>query len=111
MEHERLAATLGPRHRAERAYLAAVLGALAEAAPADPAIGALRRQGEIDVGNADAAYQRMLAEPAARRRSVARRFALMVFIHRLCRHAIALARATKSSPRSSATASPTRRTR
>ena len=68
-----------------------MLGSLAEAAPPDPAINALRRQAEIDVGNADAAYQRMLAEPAARRRSAARRFALMVFIHRLCRHTIALA--------------------
>jgi hypothetical protein len=33
----------------------------------------------------------MLAEPSARRRSVGRRFALLVFIHRLCRHTIALA--------------------
>src|SRR5262249_34832110 len=61
------------------------------AAPADPTINALRRQAEIDVGNADAAYQRMLAEPAARQRGVARSFVLMVFIHRLCRHGIALA--------------------
>jgi uncharacterized membrane protein YccC len=90
-EHERLPFLLARAIRAERLYVAAVLDALGRAAPAEPAIGALRRQAEIDVGNADAAYQRMLVEPAAKRRRVARRFALVVYIHRLCRHTIALA--------------------
>jgi uncharacterized membrane protein YccC len=77
--------------RADRAYLGAVLEALGRAAPPEPGVAALRRQAEIAVGNADAAYQRMLAEPAHQRASVAKAFAALIYIHRLCRHAIALA--------------------
>ena len=50
----------------------------------------LRRQAELAIANADAGFQRMLAEPAGRRAPVGAGFTLLIYLHRLCRHAIAL---------------------
>src|SRR5258708_8184714 len=90
-ERERLSDRLARAIRADRDYLAAALAALGKADPPDAALADLRRQAEIAVGNADAAFQRMLGEPAHRRARVDTGFTLLVYIHRLCRHTIALA--------------------
>jgi uncharacterized membrane protein YccC len=83
---DRLARAIG----ADKAYLDAVLGALAEPAAPATCLPALRREAEMTVANADAGFQRMLAEPAHRTALVAAGFSLLVYLHRLCRHAIAL---------------------
>ena len=90
-ERERLSDRLARAIRADRDYLAAALAGLAVAAPPAAALGQLRRQAEIAVGNADAAFQRMLGEPAHRRARVDAAFTLLVYIHRLSRHTTALA--------------------
>jgi uncharacterized membrane protein YccC len=89
-ERERLPRRLARAVRADMKYLDAVLAALATPATPDPALGRLRREAEIEVGNAGAAFQRMLAEPARHRRRIARIFALVTYIERLCRHTITL---------------------
>jgi uncharacterized membrane protein YccC len=89
---DRLARAIG----ADRDYVVAVLDQLAHpAAEALPLVG-LRRQAEMAVANADAGFQRMLAEPA-RSAMLPVGFALLVYLHRLCRHAIALAALLESA--------------
>lgn len=89
-EREQLRERLARAVRADRGYLGAVLAALAGKETPAPRLADLRRQAELAVANADAGFQRMLAEPARRRAPVAEGFALLVYLHRLCRHAIAL---------------------
>lgn len=89
-ERERLPRRLARAVRADQKYLAAVLSALTGPEEPDPALGRLRREAEIEVGNVGAAFQRMLAEPARHRRRIARIFALVTYIERLCRHTITL---------------------
>ncbi|HXZ01159.1 MAG TPA: FUSC family protein [Stellaceae bacterium] len=83
---ERLARAIG----ADQAFVAEVLAGLARLEAAGPSLASLRRQAELAIANADAGFQRMLAEPTRRRAPVAAGFALLVYAHRLCRHAIAL---------------------
>jgi uncharacterized membrane protein YccC len=90
-ERERLSDRLARAIRADCDYLVATLTGLATAAPPDAALAQLRRRAEIAVGNADAAFQRMLGEPAHRRARVDSGFTLLVYIHRLNRHTTALA--------------------
>ncbi|HEX6840241.1 MAG TPA: FUSC family protein, partial [Stellaceae bacterium] len=90
-ERERLSDRLAAAIRADRNYVVAALTGLGTAAPPDAALGQLRRQAEIAVGNADAAFQRMLGEPAHRRGRVDAGFTLLVYVHRLSRHTTALA--------------------
>jgi hypothetical protein len=54
-------------------------------------VGDLRREAEIETGNAGAAFQRMLAEPRHRRGPLAQAFALVTYLQRLVRHTMALA--------------------
>jgi uncharacterized membrane protein YccC len=91
-EREQLRDRLARAIRADQSYLDAVLSAAA-GGPTEE-IPELRRQAEIAVANADAGFQRLRAEPAARTAPVAAPFALLVYLHRLCRHAIALAAQT-----------------
>jgi len=90
-ERERLSDRLARAIRADRDYLVAALAGLAIGGPPAAALGQLRRQAEIAVGNADAAFQRMLGEPAHRRARVDAGFTALVYIHRLSRHTTALA--------------------
>jgi uncharacterized membrane protein YccC len=90
-EHEQLRDRLADAILADTAYLAAVLSAFAQPAAEAATLPALRRRAEIAVANADAGFQRMLGEPAHPARLVAAGFSLLVYLHRLCRHAIALA--------------------
>ncbi|MBV8536083.1 MAG: FUSC family protein [Alphaproteobacteria bacterium] len=89
-EHDRLPDRLAAALRAGRRYSAAVFDALPAAAAPTETLGPLRRAAEIEVTNVDAAFQRMLTEPARQRGRVGKLFMLTVYIHRLCRHAIAL---------------------
>lgn len=89
-EHEQLRERLARAIRADSDYLAAVLARLARLEPVGSGLGPLRRQAELAIANADAGFQRMLAEPAGRRAPVAVGFTRLVYVHRLCRHAIAL---------------------
>ena len=77
-ERVRLSDRLARAVRADRDYLVAALAGLGSAEPADAALAQLRRQAEIAVGNADAAFQRMLGEPAHRRGRVDAGFTLLV---------------------------------
>jgi uncharacterized membrane protein YccC len=90
-ERERLPERLARAVTAQRHYLSAVLAAMTRPAPAERGIAVLQREAEIELGNADAAFQRMMGEPTRQRGRVAQGFTLVVYIHRLCRHTIALA--------------------
>jgi uncharacterized membrane protein YccC len=90
-EREQLRDRLARAIRADRAYLGATLAALARSGPPEPELGALQREAELALANADAGFQRMLSEPARRRAPVAVGFSLLTYAHRLCRHTIALA--------------------
>lgn len=89
-EHEQLRDRLAAAIRADKAYLDAVLGKLADPTGEATELPGLRRQAEIAVANADAGFQRMLSEPERPTSSLGPGFALLVYLHRLCRHAIAL---------------------
>jgi hypothetical protein len=68
------------------------LGLAELAYPAAPLTSraALQREAAMTVANADAGFQPMLAEPTHRTALVAAGYSLLVYLHRLCRHAIAL---------------------
>jgi len=88
-EREQLRDRLAAAIRADKDYLGAVLAGFA--GPPSAELGPLRRQAELAVANADAGFQRMQAEPAHRRAPAAEGFSLVVYLHRLLRHAMALA--------------------
>ncbi len=89
-EREQLRERLARAIRADRDYLAAVLAALARREAAGPDLAARRRQAELAVANANAGFQRMMSEPARRHAPVVVGFTLLTYVHRLCRHTIAL---------------------
>lgn len=89
-EHERLPDRLAAAIRAGKRYVVAVLDSLGEAAPPMDRLGPLRRAAEVEVTNVDAAFQRMIVEPAGQRGRVGKLFMLTIYAHRLCRHTIAL---------------------
>jgi uncharacterized membrane protein YccC len=99
-ERDRLRDHLARAIDADKTYIDAVLQAFAEPSAQAARLPGLRRQAEMAVANADAGFQRMLAEPARRTPLFAVGFALLVYLHRLCRHAIALAEqlGTASAP-------------
>jgi len=90
-QRDDLAQRLAQAIRADKAYVSAVLGALAGTQAPEPPLGELRRLAEIAAANADAAFQRMLAEPRRQRGRIPPAFAIDTYIQRLARHAIALA--------------------
>jgi uncharacterized membrane protein YccC len=90
-ERERLPAQLARAIRANRGYMVQVFAALVGTPPPPEGIGEFRRQAEIAAGNAEAGFQRLLAEPRMHRGRIARAFALVTYIQRLERHLIALA--------------------
>jgi uncharacterized membrane protein YccC len=89
-EREQLRERLARAVRADKEYLAEVLAGLARRGSAGDQLWSLRRQAELAIANADAGYQRMLAEPARRHAPITAGFTLLIYVHRLCRHAIAL---------------------
>ncbi len=91
---ERMARAL----KADAAYIAAVLGSLAGDEAGPRGIPDLRRDAEIAAVQAQAAFQRMLAEPRHQRARISRFFSAEVYVQRLTRHAIALALAAQSAP-------------
>ena len=99
-ERERLPGLLARALRANRAYMASVLKGLGETVP-PPELGQLRRTTEIETGNAEAAFQRLLTEPRKHRGRMAQAFAMITYLQRLERHLIALAEqiGTVSPPR------------
>lgn len=108
-EHERLPDRLAAALRAGKRYVAAIFEALPEATAPTDRLGPLRRAAEIEVTNVDAAFQRMLTEPMRQRGRVAKLFTLTVYIHRLCRHAIALEAQVGAPSVPAALAAPLRR--
>jgi len=89
-ERDQLRDRLARAIRANQAYVSAVLQALTPGGqPTD--LVALRRQAEMAVANADAGFQRMLAEPGRRVQILPVGFNLLVHLHRISRHATALA--------------------
>jgi uncharacterized membrane protein YccC len=97
-ERDRLRDRLGRAISAQKAYVDAVLQALSEPAMQEGHLAALRRQAEMTVANADSGFQRMLAEPVHRTPLLSVGFALLVYLHRLCRHTIALSVQLPSPP-------------
>jgi uncharacterized membrane protein YccC len=90
-ERDQLRDRLSRAIRADRAYVDAVIQALAQRSGGQTDLVALRRQAEMAVANADAGFQRMLAEPAHRPQLLPVGFNLLVYLHRISRHATALA--------------------
>jgi uncharacterized membrane protein YccC len=90
-QRERLAPRLAQAIVADKTYAAAVLVALVEKHDPRARLPELQRQAEIASANADAAFQRMLAEPRRQRGRIAPAFALTIYVQRLARHSIALA--------------------
>jgi len=90
-QREDLASRLAQAIAADKAYAAAVLDALAVGTSATRGLAELRRRAEIEAANAEAAFQRMLAEPRHQRGRIPPAFALTTYIQRLARHSIALA--------------------
>jgi Fusaric acid resistance protein-like/FUSC-like inner membrane protein yccS len=90
-QREALAPRLAQAIVAEKTYAAAVLVALVEKHDPGARLPELQRQAEIAAANADAAFQRMLAEPRRQRGRIPLAFALTTYIQRLARHSIALA--------------------
>jgi uncharacterized membrane protein YccC len=99
-EHERLTPRLCEALRANDAYLQAALALLAGSATVDEVL-APRRVAEIATGNAEAAFQRMLAEPRAQRRNIGQAFPLVTHLRRLNRHITALVAHLESDPANS----------
>lgn len=99
-ERERLPGLLARALRANRAYMSGVLRGLMEGVAA-PNLAQLRRTAEIETGNAEAAFQRLLAEPRKHRGRMGPAFAMVTYLQRLERHLIALAEqiGTVSPPR------------
>src|SRR4051812_13835610 len=89
-ERERLPGLLARALRANRAYMAGVLRGLGKTVP-PPELAQLRRTAEIETGNAEAAFQRLLAEPRKHWGPMAQAFAIVTYLQRLERHLIALA--------------------
>ncbi|HTY65441.1 MAG TPA: FUSC family protein [Alphaproteobacteria bacterium] len=108
-EHDRLPDRLAAALRAGRRYAAAVFEVLPAAAAPTEKLGPLRRAAEIEVTNLDAAFQRMLTEPARQRGRVGKLFMLTVYIHRLCRHTIALEAQVGAPPLPAELVTPLRR--
>jgi uncharacterized membrane protein YccC len=90
-ERETLPGRMARAIRTARNYVVAVLDALGGGASSAQALADLRRDAEIEAANADAAFQRMLAEPSRQRGPVAQGFTLDTYIQRLVRHTLALA--------------------
>jgi uncharacterized membrane protein YccC len=90
-QREGLAPRLAQAIVADKTYAAAVLVALVEQRDPGTRLAELQWQAEIAAANADAAFQRMLAEPRRQRGRIPLAFALTTYIQRLARHSIALA--------------------
>jgi uncharacterized membrane protein YccC len=90
-QREGLAPRLAQAIVADKTYAAAVLVALVEQRDPGARLAELQRQAEIAGANADAAFQRMLAEPRRQRGRIPLAFALTTYSQRLARHSIALA--------------------
>ena len=82
---DRFAAAVG----AVRCYLTAVLEAFG--GPISPeSLGPLRRTAEVEAANVEATFQRVVGEPSRLRGRIGKVFMLVIYVHRLCRHTIAL---------------------
>jgi uncharacterized membrane protein YccC len=90
-ERDQLRDRLAHAIDADRVYVDAVLQALSNPSVHAPSLPVLRREAEMAIANADAGFQRMRGEPGSRTTLLAVGFALLIYLHRLCRHAIALA--------------------
>jgi hypothetical protein len=71
--------------------LDAALQSLTNPGVPEPRLTALRRQAEMAISTADAGLQRLRVEPAHPQALFASGFAMLMYLQRLCRHAIALA--------------------
>jgi uncharacterized membrane protein YccC len=89
-ERDQLRDRLARAIQADKAYVDAVLQALSDPSTQASNLSGLRREAEMAIANADSGFQRMRAEPAKRTALLAVGFALLIYLHRLCRHAIAL---------------------
>jgi uncharacterized membrane protein YccC len=90
-ERDQLRDRLARAIDADKAYVDAVLHGISDpSAVEEKELADLRRGAEMAVANADAGFQRMLAEPEHRTPLLAVGFALLVYLHRLTRHSVAL---------------------
>lgn len=90
-ERVRLPDQLANALHAEARYVRALIEAAAAGAGLSAELLVARREAEIEVGNADAAFQRMLTEPRRQRREQSRYFAMVTYLGRLSRHLAAVA--------------------
>jgi uncharacterized membrane protein YccC len=96
-ERDRLRERIARAVRADRLFIDAVLQARLESASPE-SLAAAQRDAEMAIANADASFQLTVAEPARRMAPLGVAFAVLVYLHRLCRHAIALAAQPDGTP-------------
>lgn len=89
-ERDRLRNRLVSAIDADRSFLEAVLQTLCSAQRPRARLEELRRQAELALTNADAGVERLVREPASSPALFNLSFAVLIYLHRLCRHAIAL---------------------
>ena len=90
-ERDQLPNRLARAILADKRYAGAVLDALSTPAPPGQSVTEARIAAEVETANAEAAFQRMLAEPRHQRGPVAQSFTLVTYVQRLARHSLALA--------------------
>jgi uncharacterized membrane protein YccC len=81
-ERERLPQQLGKTIGANRAYLNAVLGAYLNPSSDRAAVRTAREQANVENVNAEASFQRLIAEPKARQGNLASAYALVTYNQR-----------------------------
>lgn len=89
-EHVRLPDQVARALHAEARYVRLVFKAIAEGGSLSEELLRARREAEVQAGNADAAFQRMLTEPRRHRHAQSRYFATVTYLLRLSRHLGAL---------------------
>ena len=89
-EHERLPDRLAAAIGAGNRYLTAVLAAFGSGGASPESLGPLRRTAEVEATNVEATFQRVVGEPSRLQGRIGKFFMLVVYVHRLCRHTIAL---------------------
>jgi len=97
-ERRRLPELLAETVDADRRFLAAAFAGLAGAPRPPEQMGSTRSQVELTTANAEAAFDRMLAEPRHMRRRVREAMAMLTYLQRLGRHITRLAVYTENRP-------------
>ena len=98
-EKRRFAEHFATALRASARYFERVAAAAASGEPIGPEVFSARNEAEVEAANAEASYQRLLAEKKGARGDPVPRYALVTYNHRFCRETTALAVHLEHAPR------------